>query len=221
MIELLRLASPKVSDEVSQRLQSLKFGPRRTIIERGSPAGDVYFICEGEAEVCLYSLDGRQIAIICIGPGEFFGELSAFDGEDRSANVTARTALRLLRMNRADFQLAIESTPAAALWLARRFSGAMRRLTARVYELSALNVQMRVQCELLRLARTGLREGDSIRVLPAPTHLEIANRIGTHREAVTREIRALADANILRARRRSLEFIDVRRLERSVQRILG
>lgn len=221
MIEFLSLASPEVRKEVSRRLQSLKYGLGRTIIERGSPAGDVYFICEGEAEVCLYSLDGHQIAIINIGPGEFFGELSAFDGESRSVNVTARTEIRLLRMSRADFQLAIESTPAAALWLASRFSGAMRRLTERVFELSALNVQMRIQCELLRLARTGLREGDSIRVLPAPTHLEIANRIGTHREAVTREIRALADANILRARRRSLEFIDVRRLERSVQRILG
>ncbi|HEX9931572.1 MAG TPA: Crp/Fnr family transcriptional regulator [Allosphingosinicella sp.] len=221
MIELLHLASPQVRNDLGRRVQSLKYGARTTIIERGSPAGDVYFISEGEAEVCLYSADGRQIGIVNLGAGDFFGELSAFDGENRSANVTARSELRLMRMSRADFQLCIESTPAAALWLAHRFSDAMRRLTDRVFELSALNVQTRIQCELLRLARSGRREGDAIRVLPAPTHLEIANRIGTHREAVTREIRALANANILRARRRSLEFIDVRSLERAVQRIVG
>jgi len=89
-----------------------------------------------------------------------------------------------------------------------------------VFELSALNVQARLHCELLRLAKTGL-DPHSLVIDPAPTHAELANRIGTHREAVTREMRALADRNIIRAGRRTLEFIDVARLEHFVGQAVG
>ena len=56
---------------------------------------------------------------------------------------------------------------------------------------------------------------------PAPTHAELANRIGSHREAVTREIRALVERNILRAGRRTLEILDIARLEYFVGQAVG
>jgi CRP/FNR family cyclic AMP-dependent transcriptional regulator len=56
-------------------------------------------------------------------------------------------------------------------------------------------------------------------VRPAPTHAELASRIGTHREAVTREMRALAERNIVRGGRRRLEFLDIPSLEAAVVRL--
>ena len=54
---------------------------------------------------------------------------------------------------------------------------------------------------------------------PAPTHAELANSIGTHREAVTREMRALTAQNIIRTGRRRIEFLDIARLQTSVGRL--
>ena len=101
----------------------------------------------------------------------------------------------------------------------RRLGAEVRRLTERVFELSALNVRARLHCELLRMARTSASQ--KLTVNPAPTHAELANRIGTHREAVTREMRILAELNIIRNGRRSLEFLDLPGLERAVGLAIG
>jgi CRP-like cAMP-binding protein len=94
----------------------------------------------------------------------------------------------------------------------------MRRLTEQVFELSALNVQTRIHCELLRLAQKGEPCSGGIEVRPAPTHAELASRIGTHREAVTREMQALSKAKIIRHSRRNLMIIDLARLEQATRR---
>jgi CRP-like cAMP-binding protein len=88
-------------------------------------------------------------------------------------------------------------------------------LTKKVFELSALNVQARIHCELLRLAQNGERRNGSIEVRSAPTHAELANRIGTHREAVTRELGALSEQGIIRYGRHSLIILDLARLQQT------
>ena len=66
-----------------------------------------------------------------------------------------------------------------------------RTVTRRVYEFSTLHVDNRIQAEVLRLATLAGREGKGARIVPAPTHVEIASRVSTHREAVTRELNRL------------------------------
>jgi CRP-like cAMP-binding protein len=49
--------------------------------------------------------------------------------------------------------------------------------------------------------------------VPAPTHYEIAARIGSHREAVTREINRLELEKVLEIGRRSIRITDLERLK--------
>lgn len=204
---------------ILSRVRTQRAPKGRTVVGLGSRSTEVFFIMEGEAQALLYSANGREVSIRNIGPGDLFGELSALDDQPRSASIVAATDMRLMVMGHTDFRACIESSPYAALWLARRLGAEVRRLTERVFELSALNVRARLHCELLRMARTGV--GHKLVVSPAPTHAELANRIGTHREAVTREMRALAGLNIIRNGRRSLEFLDLVGLERAVGVAIG
>jgi CRP-like cAMP-binding protein len=48
--------------------------------------------------------------------------------------------------------------------------------------------------------------------MPAPTHAEIATLVGTHREAVTRELNELARLGVLEKRRGKLLIRDMKRL---------
>jgi CRP-like cAMP-binding protein len=52
-----------------------------------------------------------------------------------------------------------------------------------------------------------------------PTHADLAARIGTHREAVTRELNLLAGEGILRQSGRKVEILSVRRLQSLYDRI--
>lgn len=193
----------------------------RTLISEGERATDVFLILEGEAQVLLYSANGREVTIRLLQEGELFGELAALDAAPRCATVVAGADLRALVVSRLDFIACLEHTPGAQIWLTSRLVTEVRRLTERVFELSALNVQSRLHCELLRLARAQAPIDGVVVISPAPTHAELANRIGTHREAVTRELRSLAQRDIVRTRRRALEFVNVTALEEAVSRSVG
>lgn len=187
----------------------------QVVIGRGEASSDVYLVQEGRLNVLLYSADGREVSLRDLRPGQLFGELAAIDGAVRSVGIIAATDVRLLAFTQEDFHNALRDSPEANEWMLRRLTAQIRSLTDRVFELSALNVQTRLHCELLRLAKT---QGDVDE--SAPTHAELANRIGTHREAVTRELSALAARHFIRSGRRRLEFLDLAGLEREVRSTL-
>jgi hypothetical protein len=58
-------------------------------------------------------------------------------------------------------------------------------------------------------------------VAPAPRHADIASRVSTHREAVTREMNVLARAGIIRQERDALHILDLPRLAQMVHEVLG
>jgi CRP-like cAMP-binding protein len=105
--------------------------------------------------------------------------------------------------------------------LLEHFVGEIRELTTRVYEFSTLAVRYRIQAELLRLARLAGSEGKTARIVPAPTHEEIASRTSTHREAVTRELNRLAKMGVLDQLNRELWIRDIDRLAGLVDAAIG
>jgi len=62
-----------------------------------------------------------------------------------------------------------------------------------------------------------LLDGGVAVVSPAPTHAEIASRISTHREAVTREPNELARAKLIEKRGNDLIIHDIAMLESMVE----
>ncbi len=217
-LEILKFAPDALRREITQRLRVIRAAKGRTLVEKGSRSTDVFFLLEGTAKVLRYSANGREVCVHNVGAGDMFGEIAVLDGEPRSASIVASSELVVVAMRANDFMACLESSPAAGIWLARALALGMRRLTEQVFELSALNVQARIHCELLRLAQRGERRNGSIEVRPAPTHAELADRIGTHREAVTRELSALSEEGIIRHGRRSLIIVDLARLEQRINR---
>ena len=184
----------------------------QALVSRGEMSTDVLIVQDGRLRALLYTADGREVSLRELSPGQMIGELSALDGAVRSVSVVAVEDSRLMAFGQRAFREVIEGTPAAADWLLRRLANQVRSLTDRVFELSALNVQTRLHCELLRLARL---QGGQIESLP--THAELASRIATHREAVTRELSALERRKVLKSGRRRLVFLDLEQLDREVQ----
>jgi CRP-like cAMP-binding protein len=212
---MFSVMEPAARREALQHARLLHARKDIALLNKGDRSTDIFFVLEGRLQVLLYSSSGREVALRDLGEGDLFGEMSAIDGELRSASIVTLTEARLLVMTRADFRAAIDSSPQAAFWLMGQLTDRIRSLTERVFELSALNVQARLHCELLRMAA---RSPNGLEIRPAPTHAELASRIGTHREAVTREMRALTTQNIIRTGRRRLEFIDLGRLQTAVSK---
>ena len=77
-------------------------------------------------------------------------------------------------------------------------------LIDRVYQYGALDVKDRVRMEVLRLARKSMSNEDTAAISNFPTHREIANRVNTHREAVTRELNELTRMGLIEQNQRVL-----------------
>src|SRR5262245_27494333 len=201
--------------------QAVKAAKGQTIIGQGPGTVDVFFIEDGAFEVLIYAKTGKQVSIRTLRKGDCFGELAALDLGERSANVVCVVEGRLLKVDGAVFKSLLENSPRVSLWLSRHLARQVRVLTERVFELSALNVQSRLHCELLRLGvQAGVKENVA-RIRPSPTHVELANRIGTHREGVTREMSALVRQGLLEQFRRELVVRDVAELSRLVRNAIG
>jgi CRP/FNR family cyclic AMP-dependent transcriptional regulator len=189
----------------------------QTLLARGERSSRVFLVMEGVLQVLLYSPSGRQVSLRELSEGDMFGELAAIDGEDRCANILAISDARLMAFNSPDFVNAVHSSSEAVDWLLGQLAAQVRSLTEKVFELSVLNVQARLHCELLRIGRSATASGQRA-IFPAPTHAELAHRIGTNREAVTREMTALSVRHIIRTERRRLEFLDIAQLQELVER---
>jgi CRP-like cAMP-binding protein len=176
---------------------------------------DVFFILEGLVRATSYTEAGREVIFNEFPAGEVFGEFSAIDGRPRSSSVIAVTECKVARMTRERFLHLVEGNGKLSVKLAQHLVGKIRQLSERVFEVSALAVRERIRRELLRLSKDGTAFRNGIVIRPAPTHYEIAARIGSHREAVTREFNRLEAAGIVEVRRRQLRIIDMTKLQDS------
>lgn len=220
-IAILAKLSPEALKDVERRCAFRRYERGESIVDYLDESDDVFFIVSGGVRVTIYSLAGKAVSFRELGPGEVFGEYPAIDRGPRSASVEAHTPCLVATLPGAAFRELIEAEPAVALAMLPQLVSKIRALTTRVYEFSTLAVSNRIQAELLRLASLAKKEGKGAVITPAPTHTEIAARVSTHREAVTRELASLARLGLIERDKNALVVTDLERLAEMVHAATG
>ena len=208
-------------EALAKRCQWSRYAAKQQIIGHADKTQDVFFVVTGEVRVTIYSSSGKEVTFRDIGAGNLFGELAAIDGKPRSAAVVALADTLIASMPANVFLELSTNDPAVSIAIQRSLAGLVRILTERVYEFSTLMVKNRIRAELLRLARDHVRSENTAEISPVPTHADIASRVSTHREAVTRELNALERVGLIERHDGTLIICDVARLARSVEEVLG
>ena len=198
-----------------------RYKPGELIVNYLDKSDEVFFITAGQASVIIYSRKGRIVSFGELGPGEVFGEYAAIDQGSRSASVEARTECLTASLPAHRFRKLVQNIPSISFAVLEHLVKRTRSVTNRVYEVSALHVSCRIQAELLRLANSGSRKGVGACIEPAPKHTDIASRVSTHREAVTREINHLSRTGIIERQGNALWIPDVNRLADLVHEATG
>jgi CRP-like cAMP-binding protein len=182
------------------------------LIEQADSSSDIYFLAEGSVRAKFYSSDGKEVTFADFEAGETFGELAAVDRFPRASSVVALTPVLCGRMSGSNFRELAMRHPPIAWRLVEMLVRKVRNLSDRVAEFSTLAARQRLQQEIIRISTRGRTQGGRIIVADFPTHQEIANRISSHREAVTRELNFLVSENIIALKRGEIEIIDIDRL---------
>src|SRR5918996_3819666 len=178
--------------EIAAQCKWIRCKRDQVVIRRDGTDRDVYFVIAGMVRVAAAAGRGRRIIFRDVPAGDVFGEHSAIDGRARFADVIAQRESLLASMSPEVFRAILANHASVRERLLRRLTGSVRELADRLLDLGAQPVQRRIWAELLRLARLAGIEADVARIEPAPTHKDIASRVGTSREQVTRELSRLS-----------------------------
>jgi len=206
--------------ELLARAHSFQAKSGQMIIAQESHSTDVYFISQGRIQVSLISENGRESIFRDIGMGHIFGELSALDEQPRSVSVTAIEDCKLAQLSAKNFAKFLTEFPAANRWMHKQLVTRIRSLTEKTFQLSTMAISSRVQTELVRMGRDTGIENDQTTIRNFPTHAKLAAKLGTHREAITKELRLLSSEGILQQSGRKLDIISMRKLETLLSKTL-
>ena len=212
-IEVFRDLTSTDYESLSHILKAQNFKQNQRIINLGEHTQDVFFVIEGKVRITTYTSTGKEVTFQDMKAGQMFGELSAIDGETRSTNVVALADSILAVAPPESFFKILRDYPKVNERILRQLTGLIRKLGDRIVEFSALSVKSRIHAEIIRLARNNMLDENTAEIIPSPTHLDIANRISTHREAVSREISDLTKSGILKRTDGKLIVLDVSKLE--------
>lgn len=218
-----------LSTEESLEVESLcswrTYAAGEEIVGHESDSDEIYFVVSGKGRVKIYSAMGKVVAFRELGPGDVFGEYAALDQQARTASIEAENDCIVAIMPSEDFRRTVFSNPTLSRALALHLVAQLRSLTRRVFEFSTLAVNNRIQAELLRLARESpseaVKDPNTARIPAAPTHADIAARISTHREAVSRHLGDLSRMGLVERQGRALLIKDVESLDRMVRDATG
>ena len=219
--DLKQILPDPLGDELAPHVRIINRRNGQVVIGHQDETSEVFVVLDGSLRVELFSVNGREIIIADVTKGNIVGEFAALDEQPRSATVTATSNCTLATIPGPAFKEAVLGNLQAAEWIVTRLTGQIRLLTERMFEMNALAVRSRLHCELLRLSLDSGVEGNSAVVSPSPTHQQIASKIGTHREAVTRELGYLQEQGITEQSGRKLTVSDVERLAEIVRAAAG
>lgn len=162
------------------------------IIHEGDEDDHVYFILSGRVKVTSFSRKGKEIWHSELAAGTFFGEIAALTSTRRSVNIVAETETKLAILTRTELFQLIHHDPDISIWIMQELARRLEERTEKLSALVALKNSQRIRSELLRLAREcSASVGDNLVIRPIPNLSELAVKLNTDRENVSREVSAL------------------------------
>ncbi len=212
-IEIFRNLSLTDCESLSHILKAHSYKPNQQIITLGDHTQDVFFIIDGKVRITTYTSGGKEVTFQDMKAGQMFGELSAIDSQSRSTNVVALSKSQLAMVTPKSFFKILRDYPEVNELILRQLTGLIRKLGDRIVEFSTFSVKSRIHAEILRLAKNAGVKNNTAEIIPAPAHLDMANRISTHREAVSRELSDLTKSGVLKRSKGTLSILDVAQLE--------
>lgn len=206
-IDALSSLPAHVLDHLARELKAQRFDKGDAIVRFNDPGRDCFLILSGAVRVSLVGSTGRALTYQVLPAGEMFGEVAAVDGLPRTASVIAESESVVGSLSHQAFQQLAASEPTFALAILHRLARLNRRLTNRLFEYHAYDVRGRVYLELLRLDESADDGGIVI------TDRDMASRVGTTRENVSRIHGSLREQGLLERSGSRVKVLDRDRLQ--------
>jgi CRP-like cAMP-binding protein len=200
---------PDLARTICGRGRLKDFAPRAFLVRCGDPITIVFVVVAGIAQAIAYSAEGQAVLLHDYRAGDCFGAVGAPAEARHEADVVAAGAVSSFLLDGRELALLAERHSCIGLALLRLMIERLQRTETRMYEHAALSAVGRIHAELLRQARAA----DDLTIRPAPVLADLALRVSTSRETVSRAVNALERRGIIRRSADALTVVAPHRLE--------
>jgi CRP-like cAMP-binding protein len=149
---LLGSLAPTDRHALANYAQPVRHAADEVIFQHGDPGDSMMAVVRGRVKICRYSLDGKELVLNIIKPGEVFGEIALLDGEPRTADAVAMETCDLLILRRGDFLPYLERHPHVAQRVIGVLCQRLRRTSSHFEDSMFLEAPARLARALLHLA---------------------------------------------------------------------
>ena len=153
------------------------------IMSPGAQCTHYLFVVRGRARVHVLTESGREISLYQVGPGDscVLTTSCLFSHEPFPAGIVAETELLAFATGVTRFERAIDESPPFRRFVFRKFGERLVDVVSRMEQVCAPSIERYLVQTLLDLS------GDGVTV--ATTHRQLAQRLGTAREVVSRHLK--------------------------------
>ena len=213
-------------DRLAQRAVPRRAEAGTLLFAEGDDCQGLYVIFSGALKIFKLSAQGREQVLAVERSGGVVAELPVFDGGPYPASCQPIESSVVIFISKQDFRRSCQQDPELALKVLASVGARLRRLVGIIEELSFQTVRRRLAALLLETARaahpsatsaTSAKASSPSRVPLPLTQQEIAARIGTVRELVSRNLSRLQAEGIVRLEGHTLIVHDLKRLEEEAQ----
>ncbi|MDP1932500.1 MAG: Crp/Fnr family transcriptional regulator [Gammaproteobacteria bacterium] len=176
-----------------------KFARRGIVLNAGVREDCLCFLFEGRLQGVDFTIDGREVGLYFVEPGDFCGELGLFDRGPQPEYVIALTAAVTVFIPMETISELMLNQPGLVKVLGERLAARLRQMTRQRSLLGLPSINQRVCCQLWMLVPEEDKTGRSQSLINnPPTHMEIAIMLNLSRETVTRVFQSLQVQQIVK-----------------------
>lgn len=139
-IPMFRQLDRQELENLAEGVDQVTYKAGETVFHEHDHGDALYVVESGSIRIWVRDEDTQEITLSELKPGDFFGELSVFDGGERSANATAMVDTVLHRLSREEFQQFLLKNPHAAVDVIREIGARMRQTNALVSQRVTRNI---------------------------------------------------------------------------------
>jgi len=190
--------------------RTLALPPDQQIFHFGAQCANYVLMLAGSIRVQVIGEGGREAVLYRVRPGQacVLTTCCILGGDDYPAEGFTESAVQVLALTKPVFERALEEAPAFRRFVFANLGSRLTEVITRMEELAFRPIERRLADFLLR--RSSADPGAPI----AATHQEIAVELGTAREVVSRHLKRLEAAGLVRLGRSTLEVRDAAALAR-------
>lgn len=199
---------------LAERACERRFQKDEVLFVAGEEARGLFVIVDGAVRAFRVGLDGREQVIHVERPGATIAEVPVFDDGTYPSTAAAEEEITTLFIDKRDVRHLFLEHPEISLAALKVLAGRLRRCAELVEALSLRDVGQRLARFLLAEARrSGTRTETGLSINLTQTNQQIAARIGSVREVISRAFTRLQHDGLIVVEGRHLSIPDEVALE--------